>query len=366
MFSTVYQDVVNKIEEIDPIKYGRTRNHIDGAVTKLSPYISRGVISTKMIADKILSKGYTFNEIEFFLKELAWRDYYQQVHIALKDNINADVRQLQENVTTYEIPSAIVNANTSIDAIDQSINELYTTGYMHNHLRLYIASICCNIAQCHWSNPSTWMYYHLLDADWASNTLSWQWVAGSFGSKKYFANQENINKYCNSSQLNTFLDVSYDSFNNIKIPVELTERFSLNLAPPLPEPTKVCINEALPTYIYNFYNLDCTWDADINANRILLLEPSFFTKYPVCKRTIDFVIDLSKNISNLQVFVGEFMELFPDANDQHIIHFKEHPLFGHYKGTEHKRDWIFAEVTGYFPSFFSYWKACKKLNQIGV
>jgi len=366
MFSTSYQHILEKIEEIDPIKYGKTRNYIDGAVTQLSPYISRGVISTKMIAERILSKGYPFNEIEFFLKELAWRDYYQQVQIALKENINTDIRQLQENITTFEIPTAVVNAKTSINAIDKGIIELYTTGYLHNHLRLYVASICCNIAECHWSKPAAWMYYHLLDADWASNTLSWQWVAGSFGSKKYFANQENINKYCNSSQTQTFLDVSYESFNNIKIPEKLSERVSIELESNLPKASKVLIDEAIPTYIYNFYNLDCTWDSNVNANRILLLEPSFFKKYPVCKRTIDFVIDLANNISNLQIYVGEFIELFPDGNIQNIIHFKEHPLFSHYKGIKHKRDWMFEDVTGYFPSFFSYWKTCKKLNQFGV
>ena len=51
------------------------------------------------------------------------------------------------------------------------------------------------------------MYYHLLDGDWASNALSWQWVAGSNANKKYYANQDNINKYFNSSQKQTFLDV---------------------------------------------------------------------------------------------------------------------------------------------------------------
>ena len=77
------------------------------------------------------------------------------------------------------MPKAVVEANTTIDAIDEAINELYQNGYMHNHMRMYLASLCCNIAKCHWKHPAKWMYFYLLDGDLASNTLSWQWVAGS-------------------------------------------------------------------------------------------------------------------------------------------------------------------------------------------
>ena len=71
---------------------------------------------------------------------------------------------------------------------------------------MYIASIVCNIAKSHWKLPSKWFYYYLLDGDLASNNLSWQWVCGANSSKKYYANQENINKFCFTKQKNTFLD----------------------------------------------------------------------------------------------------------------------------------------------------------------
>ena len=87
---------------------------------------------------------------------------------------------------------------------------------MHNHLRMYVASIVCNVAQSHWINPARWMYYYLLDADWASNSLSWQWVAGSNSNKKYFANQDNINKYCLTTQKGTFLDLDYQKISKIR------------------------------------------------------------------------------------------------------------------------------------------------------
>jgi deoxyribodipyrimidine photo-lyase len=359
MFETEFNKILEQIDAINPIEYGKTRNYIDGAVTKLSPYISRGVISTKLIATKVLSKGYKPKEIDLFLKELAWRDYFQQVWLALNDCIDKDIKQPQPNVANHQIASAIVNANTSIDAIDNGIKALYETGYIHNHLRMYVASIACNIAQSHWLVPARWMYYHLLDADWASNACSWQWTAASFSNKKYVANQENINKYCHSNQQNTFLDIPYESFKGSAVPNEIELLTQLSLTTTLPNKQTIDVDANLPTFIYHFYNLDPLWNNDKIGNRILLLEPSFFTKYPSSSNVINFILSLSKNIENIQVYVGEFDDLINEYQLQHI-YFKEHPTAQHYKGFCENRDWMFEKVTGYFPSFFAYWKKCEK------
>ena len=69
----------------------------------------------------------------------------------------------------------------------------------------------------------------IIDADWASNALSLQWVAGSNSNKKYYVNQENINPFCYDNQKDTFLDVSYDTFKNILIPKVLTATQVLDL-----------------------------------------------------------------------------------------------------------------------------------------
>lgn len=358
-FTTVYSEIIEQIHKIDPIAYGKTRNYINGANTKLSPYISRGVISTKQIAQIILSKGYKPSEIESFLKELTWRDYFQQVWLALGQNINKDIKQTQPGVKNFEIAEALTMASTGISAIDNGIIQLKRNGYLHNHIRMYVASIACNIAKNHWLKPAKWMYYYLLDADWASNALSWQWTAASFSNKKYYANQENINKYCFTNQKNTFLDVTYEEIHELEIPEILKKQANFNLKTVLPSPKKNQLNKNLPSYIYNFYNLDPNWGKEINANRILLLEPSFFEQYPVCSHTIDFILSLSNNIENIQIYVGEFDELC-QLIDISRLNFKEHPTSLHYRGIKHERDWMFKEVKGYFPSFFAYWKKCIK------
>ena len=131
---------------------------------------------------------------------------------------------------------------------------------MHNHLRMYVASIACNIGKADWQLPSQWMYYHLLDGDLASNTCSWQWVAGSFSSKKYYCNQENINRYTCSDQRNTFLDMSYPELTTMKVPQALEETLSLSLFTPIPRFERpLSLNNKLPLLIYNSYNLDPNW-----------------------------------------------------------------------------------------------------------
>ncbi|UII75656.1 deoxyribodipyrimidine photolyase [Flagellimonas sp. HMM57] len=358
-FPFSYNEILNRIDTIDPVAYGSSRNFVDGAVSHLSPYISRGVISTKLVMSKILEQGHSFYKVEKFIQELAWRDYWQQVWIAKGAEINSDLKNVQSPIANWSIPKDILDATTGIAAIDSSIQQLYETGYMHNHLRMYVASIACNVAQSHWKIPAQWLYYHLLDGDWASNALSWQWVAGANSNKKYYANQENINKYCRTQQKNTFLDVSYETFNTgMEIPETLKGTASVQLKTELPEPVSISVNESLPTLIYNFYNLDPVWKKNIPANRILLLEPSHFEQYPVSKNSIDFVLGLSENIENIQVYVGEFQSLIASHNLKDI-YFKEHPLNGHYKGIEEPRDWMF-DVKGYYSSFFGFWKKCKK------
>jgi deoxyribodipyrimidine photo-lyase len=356
-FPTKYSEILERIQEIDPIKYGQTRNHLNGAVTYLSPYISRGVISTKLVLDAVLSKGYPIEEIESFVKELSWRDYFQR--LGQVRNLDNDIKFTQSEVENLQIPISVNHAETGIHAIDQAIQDLYANGYMHNHMRMYTAALVTNIGKSHWLLPSKWMYYHLLDGDWASNRCSWQWVCGANSNKKYIANQENINRFSATQQQGKFLDRPYESLPPKKIPKELIETSQMNLETELPTPLEIHMNTSLPTFVYNYYNLDPNWHCDEDGNRILLLDPSFFAEHPVSSKCINFMLELGKNIENLQIFVGTFLEL-KEMYLLNQMHFKEHPLNIGYIGLEEPRDWISTAVTGYFPSFFAYWKLLNK------
>ena len=358
-FPTTYEDILYRMKQVQPIKYGKTRNFLNGAVTYLSPYISRGVISTKQVLDWVREETpYSLSSMEKFIQELAWRDYWQQVQKAKGEAIDHDLKNIQEPIAHTAMPISIGQAQTGIEAIDRGIKNLYKTGYMHNHLRMYTASICCNMGQSHWKTPAKWMYYHLLDGDWASNALSWQWVAGANSNKKYYANQENINKYCFTKQRGSFLDVAYQDFPDMPVPEVLKEAAMPELNTPLPESDTLEIHQEVPTYVYNFYNLDPRWEQEEDANRVLLLEPEHFEAYPISQNSVDFMLGLGKNIKDLQVFVGSFSQLQQHCGASEI-HFKEHPFNEHYRGIEHERDWMF-NVEGYYRSFFAFWKKCQK------
>ncbi|GAB5539659.1 MAG: hypothetical protein Salg2KO_17620 [Salibacteraceae bacterium] len=253
----------------------------------------------------------------------------------------------------HQLPSALISANTGIEAVDEALSDFYATGYMHNHMRMYVAAIACNIGQSHWLTPAQWMYGHLLDGDWASNALSWQWVAGSNANKKYIANQKNINKYFNSNQQNTFLDMSYEELSSVPIPNELTNTTNWSHTTTLPTTEPLNLDAHLDTLVYNYYNLDPIWHTNEAYNRVLLLDPSFFERYSVVDHCIQFILDLSTNITGVQVYVGSIDDLIRESGTQLI--YKAHPTNVGYKGTEEPRDWMF-EVRGYYPSFFKFWK----------
>jgi deoxyribodipyrimidine photo-lyase len=202
------------------------------------------------------------------------------------------------------------------------------------------------------------MYSHLLDGDLASNQLSWQWIAGAFSNKKYYANQDNINTFFKSSQKNTFLDIGYDGFSTLETPQILLETLSFELQTVLPDINSPKPEKNKTTLIYNYYNLDPVWHPDEDVQRILLLEPSVFKKNPVQQKNIEFVIGLTQNIPGIKLFTGEFNDLCKQLNQEKII-YKEHPLNVNYKGNEEPREWL-SSVSGYFPSFFAFWKKCKK------
>lgn len=357
-FPTTITQIKARLSQIDPIRYASTRDYKNGALTYLSPYISRGVLSTKAVFEYIQTLGLEWYQAEKLIQELAWRDYFQQVWSAKGTAIETDLKNKQTPISNYALPEAIRQAKTEIEAVDEAIRELYQTGYMHNHMRMYVASICCNIAQSHWLQPAKWLYYHLLDGDLASNYLSWQWVAGAFANKKYYANQTNINKFFGGTQKNTFLDVQYGTFENLAIPTHLQSTLPFEPQTELPQIDKPTLDENKPTLIYNYYNLDPNWHEGADFQRVFLLEPCFFKRYPISQKCLEFALALTKNIPTIKIYVDEFSELKRQVKPNNLI-YKMHPANKHYVGLGENGTFM-TNVEGYFRSFFAFWKKCKK------
>lgn len=208
---------LGRLAAIDPVAYGRTRNRLDGAVTRLSPYIRHGAISLAEVRDAALARGQP-DRIEKFVQELAWRDYWQRVWMAQGDAIWRDREPYKTGYRAEDyadtLPADIAAGCTGVAVIDHFARELVETGWLHNHARMYLAAYVVHWRLVRWQAGAAWFLTHLVDGDPASNNLSWQWVASTFSRKPYIFNLENVRRYAGTvvdcrAEVNVPLDASY-------------------------------------------------------------------------------------------------------------------------------------------------------------
>lgn len=209
----------NKLLAIDPVAYARTRNFGDGKVTCLSPYIHHGTLSLTEVRHYALRNCGDVMQMTKFIQELAWRDFWQRVLASHPEWAWEDIEPYKTGFIPQDyadsLPVDIVNGKTGIACIDAFIQQLVTTGYIHNHARMYLASYIVHFRRIKWQVGARWFLEQLLDGDIASNNLSWQWVASTFSSKPYIFNLENVKKYFDgivdtSPSANQLLDASYE------------------------------------------------------------------------------------------------------------------------------------------------------------
>jgi deoxyribodipyrimidine photo-lyase len=221
---------------LDPALYARTRNHADGAVSGLSPWIRHGVVSLAEVRDAAVARAGA--AAEKFVSELGWRDYWRQVHAALGDRIAEAIESpaaAPRAAACEHVPADVLGAETGMACIDAFVRRLHDTGWLHNHERMWLASWLVHVRGVAWRAGADWFLSHLVDGDPASNHLSWQWVAGTFSAKPYLFNRENLETFtagshCRRCPVFGVCDVegSYD---------ELAERLFVGGAGPRSSPT---------------------------------------------------------------------------------------------------------------------------------
>ena len=349
-------EIEAQIDAFDPIRYGKTRNYLNGGVSYLSPYLSRGVLSIRAVYEQLKKRGFSLYEMESFTMELCWREHAQRVwqHHNPQIELRTDQYWIKND---SQLPIEFVEARTGIEAIDAALIKLKETGYMHNHMRMYLAALVLNHYGCHWRVAAKWFFSQLADADPASNHLSWQWVCGANAPKVYYANQENINKYSGSQQRNTFLDTTYEKLPQLQIACDWVDPSY----PFIPEPTEhLPLNANLPTCIYTPYHLDPKWRAQPEANRILFWDLSHWQDYPFNEKNYTWINDLAKlNIPRIQIYVGHWENLAAELNLQQTFT-KEHPLTEAYPIQKDPREWLFPGFEHQPGSFFGFWKKVQK------
>ena len=172
------------------------------AVSTLSPYLRHRLITEEEVLRAVLGR-YSLGSVDKFVQEVVWRSYWKG-WLELRPQVWSDyqaglARQMDALATQAGLRrrwEAACLGETGIDAFDHWAHELAATGYLHNHARMWFASIWIFTLRLPWELGADVFLRHLLDGDPASNTLSWRWVAGlQTQGKHYVARASNIERY---------------------------------------------------------------------------------------------------------------------------------------------------------------------------
>jgi deoxyribodipyrimidine photo-lyase len=224
-----------------------------------------------------------------------------------------------------DFPADIAEARTGIPVIDGAVRELYATGYLHNHARMWLASYVVHMRKVHWRAGADWMIAHLLDGDFGSNHLSWQWVAGTFSGKPYLFNAENVLRYAPDwVSEGTAIDTSYEALDEVARSQKIlgadpnARKIEATLMPPLfAQPTDNLINadarKAAPVLASEVVLIH-PWDlaepaSDANQKpRIGIIHAPFHAEFPWSERRWNFVMTRMREVTN-DIFIGDVSEL---------------------------------------------------------
>ena len=227
------QDLENYVNK-DIVNYSTQRNFDFGPgkrknVSCLSPYISHRLITEYEVVKKVLSK-FPYQKVEKYIQEIFWRVYWKgwlELRPQVWTDFTEDLKGIEED-KNYQVA---VSGKTEIQCFNDWVNELKENNYLHNHTRMWFASIWIFTLELPWQLGAEFFMQHLYDGDPASNTLGWRWVAGiQTQGKNYLASEWNIKKFSNNRFTNIklnenaspkksekFYPISKVDFNNSEI-----------------------------------------------------------------------------------------------------------------------------------------------------
>ena len=204
---------LNNFVEKNLSEYSKLRNFDFGPenrtnISGLSPYITHGVINEKEVIEKSLSK-FSFSKNEKFIQEVLWRTYWKgwlELRPSVWTDYLIELNKIRDEYEDNQNYKNAINGKTDIECFNYWIKELRENNYLHNHTRMWFASIWIFTLELPWQLGAELFMQHLYDGDSASNTLGWRWVAGiQTQGKHYLASEWNIKKFTNNR------------FNNIKL-----------------------------------------------------------------------------------------------------------------------------------------------------
>ena len=285
----IRDEALNRLEDFSNNnlgKYAADRNFDPGPENRnntslLSQYISHRIIDEQETIRAAYQK-FPFKKIEKFVQEVYWRIYFKgwlEMRPQVWDDYNQDLNNLQNELNSSNYKEAL-EGNTKIPCFNDWVLELKEFGYLHNHARMWFASIWIFTLGLPWQLGADFFLKHLLDGDPASNTLGWRWVAGLHTKgKHYLASEWNINK---------FSAKKYEHLNLNEQAQAKHEDRSYDIQPILFDE----INSEHSLFV--FHNLDCSLHLvkkEMNYNHYALIDfTSLLKKENYSPKVLDFKI----------------------------------------------------------------------------
>jgi len=305
------------------VNYARDRNFDFGPDKRtntscLSKYITHRIIDEEEVLKSANSK-YPYIKIEKFIQEVFWRTYWKgwlELKPTVFQSYKSDLVKLNEQKQSRPYQDAI-SGKTEIECFNDWVNELKNTGYLHNHARMWFASIWIFTLKLPWQLGADFFLKHLLDGDVASNTLSWRWVAGLHTKgKHYVAASWNINKFSakkyNHLKLNESATALFESENFSSTPIhfdKLNNENSLFLAHNLDSNFLLKTKDKFNHYALfdfnsvlgkeNYSKKVLDFKADINAEIADLMKANFNSTITIRNKDELLRIVSEKNIKNV-------------------------------------------------------------------
>ena len=225
---------LNHFVENNLSEYSKLRNFDFGSenrsnVSCLSPYITHGIISEKEIINKSLNK-FSFAKNEKFIQEVLWRTYWKgwlELRPNVWDDYLIELKKIKEELRDNKEYLNAIEGKTNIECFNVWVNELKENNYLHNHTRMWFASIWIFTLELPWQLGAEFFMQHLYDGDAASNTLGWRWVAGiQTQGKHYLASEWNIKKFTNNRFQNIKLNENAPPKNSERSYSVINQEFS--------------------------------------------------------------------------------------------------------------------------------------------
>ncbi|MCC4586940.1 DNA photolyase family protein [Xanthomonas sp. NCPPB 1067] len=153
--------------------------------SQLSPHLHFGEIAPWRIASALNAQRNARNsaQVDAYIRQLGWRDFAYHLLHHFPDTTNQNLNPRFEGFDWAKVDPVALQAwqrgRTGIPIVDAGMRQLWQTGWMHNRVRMIVASLLCKHLRMHWIEGARWFWDTLVDADLANNTLGWQWVAGT-------------------------------------------------------------------------------------------------------------------------------------------------------------------------------------------